>query len=78
MTQALSDKTCHRQLLLDTLADIRHPWLKFRSRQRPVAVLLRMNRTLRKSNVLHSHKYEYIFVHHDLHRFMTAQTRATL
>lgn len=33
--------------------DIRHPWLKSRSRQRRVAELLVVHRTLRKSNALH-------------------------
>ena len=32
---------------------IRHPWLKLRSRQRPVAELLGLCRTLRKSNIRH-------------------------
>ena len=44
--------------------DIRHPWLRSRSRQRPVAVLLIVYRTLRKSNILHSHKPVYIFAPH--------------
>ena len=39
---------------------IRHPWLRSRSRQRRVAELLVMNRTLRKSNTLHkSHFFTY-------------------
>ena len=43
---------------------IRLPWLKPYSRQRPVAVLLTVYRTLRKSNILHSHKPLYIFAPH--------------
>ena len=43
---------------------IRLPWLKPYSRQRPVAVLLTVYRTLRKSNILHSHKPVYIFAPH--------------
>ena len=51
-------------LCLTQTRDIRHPWLRSRSRQRPVAVLLTVYRTLRKSNILHSHKPVYIFAPH--------------
>ena len=43
---------------------IRHPWLRSRSRQRPVAELLGMRRTLRKTNILHSHKINLIYEPH--------------
>ena len=47
-------------LCLTQSFDIRHPWLRSHSLQRPVAELLGAYRTLRKSNILHKpHEFYY-------------------
>ena len=56
-------------LCLTQALEIRHPWLSSHSRQRPVAELLVTNRTLRKSNILHSHNCKHIFVQCDFFKF---------